>query len=62
VEDQFAVRASAYYVDFGGYLDNILTGEDDINDGTSKGVKLAARWMINPDFTADFTLLPRLFR
>jgi len=55
VEDQFAVRASAYYIDFGGYLDNILTGEDDINDGTSKGVKLAARWMINPDFTADFT-------
>jgi outer membrane receptor protein involved in Fe transport len=55
VEDQFAIRASAYYNDFGGYLDNILTGEDDINDGTSKGVKLAARWMINEDFTADFT-------
>ena len=55
VEDQFAIRASAYYNDFGGYLDNILTREDDINDGTSKGVKLAARWMINEDFTADFT-------
>ncbi len=54
-EDTFAVRASAYYIDFGGYLDNVSTGEKDLNDGTSKGVKLAARWMINPDFTADLT-------
>lgn len=54
-EDKFAIRASAYYIDFGGYIDNELTGEDNINDGTSKGVKIAARWMINPDFTADFT-------
>lgn len=55
VEDTFAIRASAYYIDFGGYLDNIATGEEDINDGTSKGAKVAARWMINPDFTADFS-------
>lgn len=54
-EDKFAIRASAYYNDFGGYLDNVLTGEKDINDGTSKGVKLAARWMINDAFTADFS-------
>jgi len=39
VEDKFAIRASAYYNDFGGYLDNILTGKKDINDGTSKGAK-----------------------
>ena len=25
VEDTFAIRASAYYIDFGGYLDNIAT-------------------------------------
>jgi outer membrane receptor protein involved in Fe transport len=55
VKDTFAIRASAYYIDFGGYLDNILTGEKDLNDGTSKGVKLAARWMINEAFTADFS-------
>ena len=54
-EDTFAIRASAYYINFGGYLDNIATGEADINDGTSKGAKIAARWMINPDFTADFS-------
>ncbi len=55
VNDKFAIRASGYYNDFGGYLDNVLTGESDINDGTSKGLKLAARWMVNEDFTADLS-------
>jgi iron complex outermembrane receptor protein len=55
VEDKFAIRASAYYNDFGGYLDNILTGKKDINDGSSKGAKFSARWLIGENFTADFS-------
>ena len=39
VEDRFAIRASGYYTDKGGYIDNILTGETDLNDATSKGVR-----------------------
>jgi len=55
IQDKFAIRASGYYTRNGGYIDNILTGEKDINDGSAKGVKVAARAMINEDFTADFT-------
>lgn len=55
VSDKFAVRASAYYTDFGGYIDNVLTGEKDLNDGNTKGVRLAARWLLNEKFTADFS-------
>jgi len=55
VEDKFGVRASAYYNDFGGYLDNILTGEKDINDGTSKGAKVSARGLIGENFIVDFS-------
>lgn len=55
VSDKFAVRASAYYTEFGGYIDNVLTGEKDLNDGSTKGVRLAARWLINEKFTADFS-------
>jgi outer membrane receptor protein involved in Fe transport len=55
VEEKFAIRASAYYNDFGGYLDNILTGEKDINDGTSKGAKISARGLIGENFTVDFS-------
>ena len=55
VTDKFAVRASAYYTEFGGYIDNILTGENDVNDGSTKGLRLAARWLLNEKFTADFS-------
>jgi outer membrane receptor protein involved in Fe transport len=55
VQDTFAMRASAYYTDFGGYLDNVLTGEKDFNDGTTKGARIAARWTPTDRFTADFS-------
>ena len=54
-EDKFAIRASAYYTDFGGYINNVATGEHNINDGTTKGLKLAARAVAGENFTADFS-------
>ena len=57
VEDRFAVRASGYYTDKGGYIDNVLTGETDINDATSQGFKITARGVITDQFIADFTIL-----
>ncbi len=56
VNDKFAMRASAYYTDFGGYIENIQTGEKDTNDGTTKGARIAARWLISDKFTADFSV------
>ena len=55
-KDTFALRASAYYNDFGGYLDNVQTGEKDVNDGTTKGGRIAARWMLSDNFMADFSI------
>ena len=55
-EDSFAIRASGYYNDFGGYLDNVLTGEKNTNDGVTKGARIAARWLVNDNFTADFSI------
>lgn len=56
IEDKLALRVSGYYNDNGGYIDNVLTGESDINDGSSKGAKIAARWMANDNLTADLTV------
>ncbi len=56
-EDRFAIRASGYYTDKGGYIDNVLTGEKDLNDGTSKGAKISARAVITDQFLADFTIM-----
>jgi outer membrane receptor protein involved in Fe transport len=57
VEDKFGVRASAYYNEFGGYIDNILTGVADINDGSSKGAKISARLLAGENLTADFSFI-----
>ncbi|MBN7796113.1 TonB-dependent receptor [Parahaliea mediterranea] len=57
IEDTLAVRASAYYVEEGGYIDNILTGEDDLNEATSKGGRVVARWQASDRLIADLSLL-----
>lgn len=57
VEDSLAVRASGYYVEDGGYIDNILTGEKDLNESTSKGGRLTARWQASDFLIADLSLL-----
>jgi iron complex outermembrane recepter protein len=56
VEDTFALRTSAYYVKEGGYIDNILTGEEDLNESTSKGLRIAGRWLVNDALTTDFSI------
>ncbi len=42
IENELAIRASGYYLDNGGYLDNALTGEKNLNNGESKGAKISA--------------------
>jgi len=57
VDDTFAVRASAYYNSNGGYLDNVTTGEKNLNNGSAKGLKFSARYEPNDQLTADFTVM-----
>ena len=55
--DRVAVRASGYYSDFGGYIDNVLTGENDVNNGVSKGVRISARALVTDSLMADLTFM-----
>lgn len=44
VEDKFAIRAVGYKNDEDGYIDNVATGLEDINDSEREGIRLAAGW------------------
>lgn len=55
VSDNFALRLGGYYVDKGGFIDNISSGEEDINDSSSKGFKLGALWQLSDNLSAEFT-------
>lgn len=59
IEDKIALRVSGYYLSNGGYIDNVLAGHEaeDVNDGSSKGLKLAARFQVSDAFTLDFTFM-----
>ncbi|MEO1202208.1 MAG: TonB-dependent receptor, partial [Pseudomonadota bacterium] len=57
IQDRLAVRASAYYNDIPGYIDNVLTGEEDVNDGKSRGLRLSARMNFTDSFRGDFTFM-----
>lgn len=57
VEGKLALRVSAYNKITAGYIDNVLTGENDINDGRSTGARFALRATPNDRFTADLVWL-----
>lgn len=53
--DRIAIRASGYYTKTPGYIDNIKTGETDLNDGLARGGRIEARFQVTDDFTADLS-------
>jgi outer membrane receptor protein involved in Fe transport len=67
--DTFAIRAVGFYAVDGGYVDNILgtnlSGtatntdivEEDWNDYTATGGRLAARWQISPEWESTLSLV-----
>ncbi|WP_353371361.1 TonB-dependent receptor [Aliiglaciecola sp. NS0011-25] len=57
IENQLAIRASGYYMDNGGYIDNEVTGEKDLNDGISKGAKISTLYFPTDNLRAELTLL-----
>jgi outer membrane receptor protein involved in Fe transport len=57
LSDTFAVRASASSRRDPGYIDNIQTGEEDVNSIDSKGVRVAALWRPNDIFSLKLSAL-----
>jgi len=51
VADTFALRGVAWYTQDDGFIDNLLLGNEDINDNEVTGGKLAAEWLINDAWT-----------
>ncbi|MWV26857.1 TonB-dependent receptor [Aurantiacibacter rhizosphaerae] len=48
--DDFAIRASAFTREEPGYIDNVRTGEDDINSSRVTGGRLSALWEPSDSF------------
>lgn len=57
LSDSFAVRANAYSISSDGYIDNIFTGEDDINEEESFGGRLSALWQVSDVLTLKGMIL-----
>lgn len=53
IEDVLAVRASGYFVEKGGYIDNVATGQKDVNNGGSKGGRISALWNASENLTVN---------
>ena len=57
IKDQLAVSASYSRRDTPGYIDNILRGEDDVNDAVQKGGRLAVLWQPADNLQVQLTAL-----
>ncbi|MEO1041481.1 MAG: TonB-dependent receptor [Pseudomonadota bacterium] len=55
VEDQLAVRVTAYRNEAGGYIDNAIQGEDNINLTLEEGIRAVLRYQPTPKTTIDAT-------
>jgi outer membrane receptor protein involved in Fe transport len=51
VSDTFAVRTSAFTRSDPGYIDNVQTGEDDVNKTDVNGGRISALWRPNASFS-----------
>lgn len=55
VDDKLALRISGYRVDGGGYIDNVLTGEEDINDTSATGFRVSSLWQASDNVSAELS-------
>ncbi|MBT7879779.1 MAG: TonB-dependent receptor [Gammaproteobacteria bacterium] len=55
IEDKFAVRVAGHVIDEAGYIDNVLTGKDGINDVEESAWRISA--LYEPTDTSSFTLI-----
>lgn len=49
-QDQFAIAISGYSDSNGGFIDNGITGEENIDDHDYKGGSIAAKWAVTDNF------------
>lgn len=54
---KLAVRASGYFTDKPGYIDNALTGETDLNRALSRGIKISTLYQATDKFSANLTFI-----
>lgn len=57
ISDTFAIRVSGYEREDPGYIDNILSGQDGINETRAEGARLAGLWRPTDDFSLRFSAL-----
>lgn len=57
IPGKLAIRASGYFTDAPGFIDNALNGQQDLNRGLSRGIKLATLWQVNDQFSANLTII-----
>ena len=55
-EGTFGLRAVAYHIDKSGYIDNVVNGENNINDEESFGGRVSALWLPTERFSARATV------
>ncbi len=60
VSETFGVRASAFRRDDPGYIDNVRTGEDDVNSSEVTGARLASIWKPTDTFSLKLSALYQL--
>ena len=51
IEDKLAIAVSGYSEDAGGYINNALTGERDIDEYDYSGGRFAVKWAVTDSFT-----------
>ena len=56
VNDKLAARVMAYHVDNDGWIDNIVTGNTNINTDKSSGARLSLLWQPTESFDAHWML------
>ena len=55
-EGAFALRAVGYHIEKSGYIDNVVNGENNINDEESFGGRISALWSATDRFSARATV------
>jgi outer membrane receptor protein involved in Fe transport len=56
-EGKFGLRLVGWYRDDGGWIDNVRTGEDDVNDEDVRGGRVSALWRPTDAFSIQAMLL-----
>ena len=61
IADKVGLRVLAYHTRFGGYIDNVTTGESDLNHNESTGVRAALRLAPADDWLIDLSAFAQRF-